>query len=330
MVFGMPVVPVKLLAPEPEPGTVVEVIEVGLIKFTDDMRCAGVVGGGGRICLSDSIQTGDTDASPMGANVNQRKESPKEKAAQGEAEKASDEVEEKKGRSDSKQGTQLSQDPPTTGPQRKAENSDGQDNEGLLHKNVKISPSGGTLRRTCQHNAARHLCHMAIEPFEKNWPVVPDCAFVAGSADVVGRVTLGKENSIWYGAVLRGDINEIRIGARSNVQDNAVIHLADHHPTVIGDLVTIGHGAIVHACKIEDEVLVGMGACVLDGAVIGKRSIIGAKALVTGGTVIPPGSLVLGSPAKVVRALTDEEQDSVKDWALKYVKNAARFLARDF
>jgi carbonic anhydrase/acetyltransferase-like protein (isoleucine patch superfamily) len=150
--------------------------------------------------------------------------------------------------------------------------------------------------------------------------------FIAKTATVIGDVTLGTESSVWYGAVLRGDINRIIVGHHSNIQDNAVLHLADDFPCVVGNWVTVGHGAIVHACKVGDEVLVGMGAVILDGAVIGKQSIIGAKALVTQGTKIPPGSLVLGTPAKVVRKLTIAERAGLKWWAEKYVNNAAYCL----
>jgi gamma-carbonic anhydrase len=150
--------------------------------------------------------------------------------------------------------------------------------------------------------------------------------YIAKTATVIGDVTLGAHSSIWYGAVLRGDINRIAVGHHSNVQDNAVLHLADDFPCLLGNWVTIGHGAIVHACTVGDEVLVGMGAVILDGAVIGKQSIIGAKALVTGGTKIPPGSLVLGAPAKIVRALSKEERAGIKWWAQKYVDNTAYCL----
>ena len=135
-------------------------------------------------------------------------------------------------------------------------------------------------------------------------PRIPASAFVAPGAVVTGDVTLGEETSIWYQAVLRGDINSIRIGAHSNIQDGAVVHLDSEYGTTVGEWVTVGHRAILHACTVGDEVLVGMGSIVLDGAEIGARSIIGAGALVTGHKIIPPGSLVLGSPAKVVRALT--------------------------
>ncbi|MEX1114395.1 MAG: gamma carbonic anhydrase family protein [Akkermansiaceae bacterium] len=169
---------------------------------------------------------------------------------------------------------------------------------------------------------------MAIETFAGISPTIHQSAFIAASADVIGRVTLGEETSIWYNATLRGDINEIVIGPRSNVQDNAVIHLADDHGCYVGERVTVGHSAILHACTVKDEVLIGMGAIVLDGAVIGERSIVGAGALVTGGTIIPPGSLVLGSPAKVVRTLSLDEQAKVKSWAEKYVRGSRMYLAR--
>jgi len=170
---------------------------------------------------------------------------------------------------------------------------------------------------------------MAIEPFDDIFPEIDPTAFIAASADIIGRVKIAEEASIWYNATLRGDINEIVIGPCSNVQDNAVIHLADDYGSYIGELVTVGHGAIIHACTIKDEVLVGMGACILDGAVIGERSIIGANALVTGGMEIPAGSLVLGSPAKVVKTLSLDEQSKVKCWAEKYVKGSRRYLERE-
>ena len=169
---------------------------------------------------------------------------------------------------------------------------------------------------------------MAIENFAEFSPQIHETAFIASSADVIGRVTLHELTSVWYHATLRGDINEIVIGPRSNIQDNVVVHLADNFGCYVGELCTIGHSAILHACTLKDEVLVGMGAIVLDGAVIGERSIIGAGALVTGGIEIPPGSLVLGSPGKVVRTLTLEEQQGVKYWAEKYVVQSRKFLAR--
>jgi len=167
---------------------------------------------------------------------------------------------------------------------------------------------------------------MAIASFLHHEPKIAPTAFIAPSADVIGRVTLHEFSSIWYHATLRGDINEIVIGPRSNVQDNVVIHLADDFGCYLGEWVTVGHSAILHACTVKDEVLVGMGAIVLDGAVIGERSIVGAGALVTGGTIIPPGSLVIGTPAKVVRTLSHDEQNDVKKWALKYVDGSRKYL----
>lgn len=169
---------------------------------------------------------------------------------------------------------------------------------------------------------------MAIETIAGFAPQIHESAFIAASADVIGRVTVGEKASVWYHATLRGDINEIVIGPRSNVQDNVVIHLADDHGCYVGELVTVGHSAILHACTVKDEVLIGMGAIVLDGAVIGERSIIGAGTLVTGGTIVPPGSLVLGSPGKVVRVLSLDEQAKVKCWAEKYVNGSREYLAR--
>ena len=168
-----------------------------------------------------------------------------------------------------------------------------------------------------------------IEPYEDHWPEIDESAFVAASADLIGRVRIGAEASVWYNTTLRGDIHEVVVGPRSNVQDNAVLHVESDRGCYLGELVTIGHGAIVHACTVKDEVLVGMGATVLDGAVIGERSIIGANTLVTMDTVVPPGSLVLGSPGKVVRLLSEEEQAGVKVWAQKYVENRRKFLARE-
>lgn len=159
-------------------------------------------------------------------------------------------------------------------------------------------------------------------------PTIHPTAFVAPGADVIGDVTLAEESSVWFQAVLRGDINRIVIGPRSNVQDGAVVHLADDYGAFVGELVTVGHKAVLHACTIADEVLVGMGAIILDGTEVGARSIIGAGALVTGGTKIPAGSLVLGSPAKVVRSLSLDDQAGIKVWAEKYVALSRAFRER--
>jgi len=159
-------------------------------------------------------------------------------------------------------------------------------------------------------------------------PTIHPTAFVAPGADLVGDVTLAEESSVWFQTVLRADINRIVIGPSSNVQDGSVVHLADDYGVFLGELVTVGHKAVLHACTIADEVLVGMGAIILDGSEIGARSIIGAGALVTGGKKIPPGSLVLGSPAKVVRTLSLDEQTGIKVWAEKYVELSRAYKAR--
>ncbi len=165
-----------------------------------------------------------------------------------------------------------------------------------------------------------------LDAYLRREPQVGQSVYIARTAVVVGDVTLGDHSSVWYGAVLRGDINRIVVGHHSNVQDNAVLHLADEFPCLVGNWVTIGHSATVHACTVEDECLIGMGATVLDGAVIGAQSLVGANALVTPGTRIPPGSLVVGAPAVVKRALTPAERDGLRHWADKYVVNGAYCL----
>ena len=165
-----------------------------------------------------------------------------------------------------------------------------------------------------------------LDNFLSKPPTLGKSVYIAKTAVVVGDVTLGDHSSVWYNAVLRGDINRIVVGHHSNIQDNAVLHLADELACVLGNYVTVGHSAVVHACTVGDEVLIGMGAVILDGAVIGAQSLIGAKALVKQGMEIPPGSLVLGAPAKVVKALKPEERAELKFWATKYVDNASYCL----
>ncbi len=164
-------------------------------------------------------------------------------------------------------------------------------------------------------------------PFLSESPEIAPTAFVAPGAVVTGAVQLGELSSIWYGCVLRADIERIRIGRGSNLQDGTIVHLASDRGTVVGDYVTCGHRALLHACTIGDEVLVGMGAIVMDGAEIGARSIIGAGTLVTRGQVVPPGSLVMGSPARVVRQLSGEEQAGIRHWADKYIEVAREHTA---
>jgi carbonic anhydrase/acetyltransferase-like protein (isoleucine patch superfamily) len=150
-------------------------------------------------------------------------------------------------------------------------------------------------------------------------PQIDASAYVASQAVIIGDVRLAAHSSVWPMAVLRGDINYIEIGEGSNIQDGSIVHLAEDLPVIVGKLVTVGHRAILHACIVEDECLIGMGATILDEAVIGKGSIIGAHALVTKATRIPPGSLVMGTPAKVVRALSPGEIAGIRAWADHYI-----------
>lgn len=159
-------------------------------------------------------------------------------------------------------------------------------------------------------------------------PDIAQAAFVARDATVVGDVKLGPKSSVWYGCVLRGDINSIEIGEGSNVQDGSIVHLADDFGVKVGNYTTIGHATIIHACEIGNECLIGMGATVLDGAKIGDRCIVGANSLVTQRFVAPPGSMILGSPAKVVRPLTEQEQAGLRKWAEKYTHVAAAHAAK--
>lgn len=167
-----------------------------------------------------------------------------------------------------------------------------------------------------------------LDEFLGRAPELAQASFVAANATVCGDVRLGRDASVFYGAVLRGDIRTIHVGAGSNVQDNAVVHLSDGHDAVIGEYVTVGHGAIVHACEIGDGCLVGMGAIVLDGAKIGAECIVAAGALVTPGFSCPAGSMVMGRPAKVTRELTAEERLSGRRLAEKYISVARAHAAR--
>ncbi len=158
-------------------------------------------------------------------------------------------------------------------------------------------------------------------------PKMKERVWIAPSADVIGRVEMGEDVSIWFGCVVRGDVHHIKIGDRSNIQDLSMVHVTHHkiadesdgHPTIIGSDVTVGHRVMLHGCTIEDACLIGMSATILDGAVIGKESIVGAGALVTINKVFPPRSLIMGSPAKVVRELSDEEVAELYASARRYV-----------
>src|SRR6267142_1536157 len=161
--------------------------------------------------------------------------------------------------------------------------------------------------------------HSQLDTFLRKQPRLGKDVYIARGAVVLGDVTLGDHCTVWSNADVRGGINQIDIGHHTNIQDNAVIHLADELPCLIGNWVTVGHSAVVHACTVGDESLIGIGAVVLDGATVGKQCLIGAKALVTPGTEIPDGAMVLGAPGKIVRILSDAERAGLKVWAEKYV-----------
>ncbi|MGH2594179.1 MAG: gamma carbonic anhydrase family protein [Anaerolineae bacterium] len=162
---------------------------------------------------------------------------------------------------------------------------------------------------------------------ERHVELIDPSVFVAPSADIVGHVTIGAGSSVWFGSVLRGDTERIVVGQRTNLQDGCVVHVDVGSPALIGNGVTVAHRAIVHGAVVEDDVLIGMGAIVLSGARIGRESIVGAGALVTGGTIVPPRSLVLGLPGRVVRAISDEELETVRRTAQRYVEYARQYWA---
>lgn len=165
-----------------------------------------------------------------------------------------------------------------------------------------------------------------IIPYKGISPRLHESVFVVDSADVVGDVEIGAGSSIWFGAVVRGDVHYVRIGERTNVQDNSTLHVTkDTHPLVIGDDVTIGHGVVLHGCTLLGRSLIGMGAVILDGAEIPVDTVVGAGALVTEGKKFPPGSLILGSPARVARELTTEEVEAVRRSADNYMGYADNY-----
>ncbi len=167
-----------------------------------------------------------------------------------------------------------------------------------------------------------------LRAYRGTMPTVHETAYIDESAQVIGDVVIGEDSSIWMLAVIRGDVHEIRIGKRTNVQDGTIIHvMRDTHATHIGDDVTIGHGAIVHGCTIEDRCLIGMGAVLLNGATVGHDSIIAAGTLLVEEAQIPPRSLVMGSPGTVRRSLTDEEVASILDYANRYVGYRLDYMA---
>ena len=166
-----------------------------------------------------------------------------------------------------------------------------------------------------------------IKQFGSNNPQLGRDVYISESAAVIGDVTLGDEVNIWFGAVLRGDMHYIRVGSRSNIQDNAVVHVTTTvSPTTIGKNVTVGHGSIIHGCSIEDNCMIGMGSVVMDDAVVGAGSLIGAGALVPPNMKIQPKSLVVGMPGKVVREVTDEEYQMIIDRPQEYIDLAEQYL----
>ena len=167
-----------------------------------------------------------------------------------------------------------------------------------------------------------------IKPFNNIHPRIHESAFVTDDAIVIGDVEIGSQSSIWFGSIVRGDVNHIRIGARTNIQDACIIHVSSKdHPTILEDEVTVGHRVTLHGCHVETSCLIGIGSIILDGARIGNNSLVAAGCLVTPGTVIPPRSLVMGAPAKVKRELNaDELAGLCRSWQ-NYVELSRRYLS---
>lgn len=166
-----------------------------------------------------------------------------------------------------------------------------------------------------------------IIPFKGTQPRIGPGVLLASGACVIGDTIIGKDSSIWFNTIIRGDVHYIRIGERTNIQDNTMVHVtAGQAGTTIGNDVTIGHNVVVHACVIEDECLIGMGAVILDKAVIGRGSLVGAGSLITQGKIFPPNSLIMGSPARVIRPLTDTETKRLKESAEHYVNTARAYM----
>lgn len=160
-----------------------------------------------------------------------------------------------------------------------------------------------------------------IKPFQNIEPRIHETAFMAEDAVVIGDVEIGEQSSVWYGSVVRGDVNYIRIGARTNIQDASIIHVSSRtHPTVLEDEITVGHRVVLHGCYVEKNCLIGIGAILLDGVRVGENSLVAAGSLLTPGTQIPPGSLVMGSPARVKRELTKDEIEGLKKFWQNYVR----------
>jgi carbonic anhydrase/acetyltransferase-like protein (isoleucine patch superfamily) len=168
---------------------------------------------------------------------------------------------------------------------------------------------------------------MMIKPFQQSFPSIHGSVFIAEDAVVIGSVEIGESSSVWYGCILRGDVNFIRVGERTNIQDGSIIHVSSKtNPTILEDEITIGHRVTLHGCHIESNCLIGIGSIILDGARIGRNSLVAAGSLVTPNTHVPPRSLVMGSPAKVKRELTDEEVEKYsRNWK-NYVELSRIYL----
>ena len=156
-------------------------------------------------------------------------------------------------------------------------------------------------------------------------PQLHSSAYVAPGADIIGKVKLGKDASVWFGCVVRGDVNRIAIGEATNIQDGSILHVDDDHPCIIAHHVHVGHHANLHGCRVDTGAMIGIGAIVLSGAHIGKEAIVGAGSVVLEGTKIPPRSLAVGAPARVVRKLTDKDIGYIKKWVAKYVRLAKEY-----
>ena len=166
-----------------------------------------------------------------------------------------------------------------------------------------------------------------IRTFQGITPTIPKSCFIEDTGIVIGDVVMGEQCSVWFYAVIRGDVHYIRLGNRTNVQDLCMLHVThDTHPLIIGNDVTIGHSVVLHGCTIKDRVLIGMGTIIMDGAVIGEDSVVGAGALITEGTIVPPRSLILGAPAKVKRSVTEKELIWIKESSENYVKYAGQYM----
>jgi carbonic anhydrase/acetyltransferase-like protein (isoleucine patch superfamily) len=170
-----------------------------------------------------------------------------------------------------------------------------------------------------------------LRPYRNIVPTIDPSAYIDESAQVIGDVVVGAESSIWLNAVVRGDVNYIRIGRQSNLQDGVIVHVnrEPSYPTIVGERVTVGHAAILHGCLVEDRCLIGMGAILLNGSRVGSDSIVAAGTLVAERTVVPPRSLVMGSPGKVRRALTDAELAFILEGAANYVRYRLEYMDQD-